>query len=273
MCDESGIAERRLGRLHRRVYHVQGPNELWHVDTNHKLIRWGFVITGAIDGFSRLVTVLHCLDNNRADSLFELFQRGTERYGTPRRVRTDMGMENVKIAEFMYEQRGSTGILTGKSTHNQRIERLWRDVYDGVLVHYYKLFTFMEDEGILDILNPLHIFVLHYIYSNKINEKLDIWKEAWASHRLRTVGSSPFRLWASGVLNGQLDTINHVIRENDTGFNPPANERPIFQPEHPEISDELLHRLSIECSRNWACPNFGINVYQKALGILTERNL
>ena len=55
--DSVGVTARRKGRLHRRTYHVQGPNELWHFDTNHKLIRWGFVIAGVIDGFSRLVTV------------------------------------------------------------------------------------------------------------------------------------------------------------------------------------------------------------------------
>ena len=243
---------------------------MWHVDTNHKLIRWGFVITGAIDGFSRLVTVLHCLDNNRADSLFELFERATETFGTPHRVRTDMGMENAKIAEFMFEKRGSNGILTGKSTHNQRIERLWRDVYDGVLIHYDGIFSFMEDEHILDILNPLHIFSLHYVYKHKINNKLDIWRGAWASHRLRTVGTSPLRLWTSGVLNGGLDTVDFVHHQYDREFNPPTNERPIYQPDHPEMSDDRLHRLSIECPRNWICPNFGINMYLKALSIVTE---
>ena len=47
--DEEGINERKKGRLQRRVYNVQGPNHLWHVDTNHKLVRWNFVIIGGID--------------------------------------------------------------------------------------------------------------------------------------------------------------------------------------------------------------------------------
>ena len=49
--DSEGIAQRPRGRLHRRTYHVQGPNHLWHIDTNHKLIRWNFIIIGGIDGF------------------------------------------------------------------------------------------------------------------------------------------------------------------------------------------------------------------------------
>ena len=52
--DETGIQERKKGRLQRRVYNVKGPNHLWHIDTNHKLIRGHFVIVGGIDGYSKL---------------------------------------------------------------------------------------------------------------------------------------------------------------------------------------------------------------------------
>lgn len=246
---------------------------MWHVDTNHKLIKWGFVISGAIDGFSRLVTALRCLDNNRSESLLEVFREATGKFGTPRSVRADMGMENIRIAEYMYDIRGKSGILTGKSTHNQRIERLWRDVYDGVIVHYYLLFTLMEDENILDVLNPLHIFALHYVYLHKINEKLDIWREAWARHRLRTVGSSPLRLWTSGILNSELDTTMNVVPPLQGGENnQPENERnqTLYQINHPNIREECMTTLSRECQRNWSCTNFGINVYQKVLSIVTE---
>ena len=55
--DGERIAQRKRGRLHR-VYHIQGPNHLWHVDTNHKLICWNLVIIRGIDGFSRLPVML-----------------------------------------------------------------------------------------------------------------------------------------------------------------------------------------------------------------------
>lgn len=36
----AGAAQRALShRLHRRTYRVAGPNSLWHLDGNHKLIR------------------------------------------------------------------------------------------------------------------------------------------------------------------------------------------------------------------------------------------
>ena len=44
---------RKKKKLHGRIYTVQGPNYLWHLDTNHNLVRWNFIITGIVDGFSR----------------------------------------------------------------------------------------------------------------------------------------------------------------------------------------------------------------------------
>lgn len=50
-------------------------------------------------------------------------------------------------------------MITGKSVHNQRIERLGRDVYAEVLSYYYDLFYYMEDIGILDPLDELNIYM------------------------------------------------------------------------------------------------------------------
>jgi hypothetical protein len=42
-------------RASRRSYQVPRPNALWHMDGHHKLIAWGIVIHGCIDGYSRTV--------------------------------------------------------------------------------------------------------------------------------------------------------------------------------------------------------------------------
>lgn len=58
-------------RIYRRVYSVPGPNFLWHIDGNHKMIKYRIVIHGGCDGFSRLICYLKCADNNRADTVLE----------------------------------------------------------------------------------------------------------------------------------------------------------------------------------------------------------
>ena len=45
-----GSIMRRLSAIHRRQYRVAAPLSLWHIDGNHKLIRWQFVIHGCIAG-------------------------------------------------------------------------------------------------------------------------------------------------------------------------------------------------------------------------------
>lgn len=109
-----------------RVYSVPCPNSLWHVDGNHKLIRWRLVIHGCIDGFSRVITFLKC-SNNRSETVLDAFIKATQEFGTPSRIRTDLGGENVAIWRYMEQARGSgrSSYITGCSVHNTRIERLW----------------------------------------------------------------------------------------------------------------------------------------------------
>jgi hypothetical protein len=54
--DGLGRALRQRTTIHRRTYKVSRPNALWHLDGHHKLILWGFVIHGIVDGYSRTVS-------------------------------------------------------------------------------------------------------------------------------------------------------------------------------------------------------------------------
>ena len=135
--------------IKRRKYNVPGPNSLWHIDGHHSLIKWGFVIHGCIDGYARYITFLHCSTNNRKETVLSLFEEALQISGVPSRVRTDKGGENVLIWERMTELRGPDrgSFLAGSSVHNQRIERLWRDVWTSVACDFYYTFQAMEDQG------------------------------------------------------------------------------------------------------------------------------
>lgn len=101
--------ERRYQPIRRRDYHAPFVNSLWHIDGNHKLINWKFVIHGGIDGHSHLVTFLAVSDNNRASTVRRLFVEGAERWGWPSRVRADYGGENLGVKQIMEATRGGYG--------------------------------------------------------------------------------------------------------------------------------------------------------------------
>lgn len=55
--DGLGQILRRRSAIKRRKYSVPRPNYLWHCDGHHKLIWWGIVIHGFIDGYCRTVSL------------------------------------------------------------------------------------------------------------------------------------------------------------------------------------------------------------------------
>ncbi|CAL8392205.1 unnamed protein product [Arctogadus glacialis] len=214
-------AARRWSRtVARRVYHVPYPNSLWHIDGNMRLIRWGFVTHGAIDGYSRLITYLSCSTDNRSTTVLSQFLKATCLYALPSRVRSDHGGENILVALFMHLVQGleHRGFITGRSVHNQRIERLWRDVFLHVLQHFYLMFYSLEDSEVLNPDNDVHRLSLHIVYLPEIQNRLEQFRQAWNLHPLRTENNrTPTQLWTEGMLRNiatDSTAVNNVFGEN-----------------------------------------------------------
>ena len=248
-----------------------------YLDGHHKLIRWRLVVHGGIDGYSRMVVYLHCSNNNRATTVYNLFLKAVRQYWLPSRVRADHGRENVLVAQHLLEHRGRdrNSFITGSSTHNQRIERFWRDSHRCVTQLYHRLFYFMEYRGTLDPLDEQHIYALHYVYLPRINKSLDHFHEGWNHHAIRTERNmSPYQLFISGALRLQrsglaaLDFFEAVDEEygleeeglvpnEDVGVVVPHNTFALVD----EHQQELLQSVNPLVDSN----NYGIELYEQTL--------
>ncbi len=200
--DHVNTAIRRSVTVRRHVYHVQGPNCVWHMDGHHKLIRWRFVTHGGIDGYSRTVVFLRCSTNNEATTVFSVFTNAVQVHGLPNRVRTDLGGENADVWRYMIEQHASSlAVITGSSTHNQRIEHLWHDVFRCIGILFYNTFYKLEEENYLDCLNEVDLFCLHCFFLPRINAALQSFIDSWNNHPISTARNrTPNQLFIEGAL-------------------------------------------------------------------------
>ena len=97
---------------------------------------------------------------------------------------------------------GRRSYITGSSTHNTRIECLWRDVYCAVTYKFVDIFSLFESSGHLNPLNKADLLCLHYLYIPRVNAMLSIFQRAWNSHPLSSEGNyTPLQLFAGHAIS------------------------------------------------------------------------
>lgn len=236
-------------------------------------------------------------NNNKSLTVFDKFIVATKNYGLPSRVRCDHGVENVDICLYMEHIRGSGrgSAIKGKSSHNQRIERLWVDVWDNSTNEFYDLFTYMENRTILDISNAKHMLALHYVFEPRINESLKTFQFQYNNHPLSTEhNKTPNQLFILGVLanaNGNLISIKELVSnagdpslheqevdyenygidniqdewnsdddDNDIGFTDVS------------ISENVMSQLkdNVDPTENISCLEYGVELFKKSLTFLSD---
>ena len=66
--------------------------------------------------------------------------------------------------------------------------------------HFQNIFYFLEECQLLDPVNELHLFSLHFVFLPRINRALQEMERDWAYHPISSANNrSPYQLWHSGM--------------------------------------------------------------------------
>ncbi|KAJ3712880.1 hypothetical protein C8R42DRAFT_594176 [Lentinula raphanica] len=121
-------------------------------------------------------------------------------------------------------------LVINRSVHNVRIERLWRDVTQAFGIKWYNLFHDLELNGGLCPDDDCHIWLLHHLFLQHINDDALIWAKSWNSHTMQLHGAgrdrSPQDMFFFGVLE-------HGLR------GPPGMSAPVWQSGPPPDEEEV----------------------------------
>lgn len=111
----------------RRIYETDGPADIYHLDGNNKLKRWGCAIHGYVDGFSRKVLQLNvCVSNSDPIIVANHYLKRIEHQNfCPRILCMDRENENIYCEDLQVFFTGKKeSFIYSKSSINQRIEAL-----------------------------------------------------------------------------------------------------------------------------------------------------
>ncbi|CAG2202321.1 unnamed protein product [Mytilus edulis] len=242
--DSVGVESRRRHRLHRRSYFNSGPNYLIHIDGYDKLKSFGIAIHGAIDGYSRRILWLKAGPSNNNPRYIAKFYINfvKESRRIPRVVRADAGTENVILRDLQIALRfnhgdamaGLRSFSTGRSTGNQRIERLWRNLSESFTSFWRNKFAYLRDAEIFCTAEPLHIECIRYCFLPLIRRQLQEFMETWNEHRVRRQRQIQAHTGIPNVLYFQPEMFGTF----DYSFPLQCNE-------------ETLDELAVEYSEEW----------------------
>ncbi|CAB4399038.1 unnamed protein product [Rhizophagus irregularis] len=286
-ADQKSLPRYVQGLLSSIGYHIQRHkirSSIHRVDPIGPAVR----CTNPIER-SRVITGLQCSTNNKFETDLQLFHKARHDWGTPHRCRGDRGGENILVAEWMVVHRGMNrgSYIFGKSVHNQRIERLWVDVYAKILQIYFQVFIHLENEYGLDANNEVHLWCLHYIYLPIINRSLNIFQHQWNYHPISRKGhnQSPTQLFMSGmILRGMrgldfeipIAEEEFIINEEEYGvdlegplpLNTDENDNLDFSNISCPITNSQLNELRRVVNPLTESTDHGIDLYLHALAVV-----
>ena len=224
--DPEGCELRKRKRLRRRQYYAPGPNYVWHLDGYDKLKPYGFPIHGCIDGWSRKIMWLHVTQSNNNPEIPAIFYLKCveEHNGCPVKVRTDCGTENgiISAMQCCFHDSAEAHVY-GRSPANQRIEGWWSFYRRNRSTWWINYFKDLVERELFTPGNQLQQEALWFCFSGVIQSDLDVIKDHWNTHRIRssgfnTVSGVPDELFFLPENNGGQDGLIRNTSEQELQY-------------------------------------------------------
>ena len=246
--DPQGVQARKRNCIKRRIYWSNGPGEIYHIDGNDKLKRWGFCIHGCIDGFSRKILWLYVASSN-SDPLIigNFYLKCLETFHmAPTTLRMDKGRENIYCEDIQVFLTGNNAsYIYAASTRNQRIEALWSRLKKFRTTWWIGFFSDLVRSGLYRPHLYTHRECLLYCFLPIIQAELNDFMHTWNLRHVRQSSHAP---------GGKPNLLFHVpeivgykqkgIPVSDIDLNIAKNVLGITS--HPTYLDNDLHEL-LEC--------------------------
>ena len=176
----------------------------------------------------------------------------------------------MDVWSFITRQHGSdSAVITESSTHNERIEHLWRDYFRSVGSLFHDTFQALEADNKLDPLNEVD---LHYVYLSRINSAIDTFMESWNNHRISTAGNlTPNQLFVQGAIAHDRFPQYPVVPSSHFTSPLPHGNAAVALPRCSFCPcNGLLHYLTINVDPLQLSQDFGCSVYLNVCNIVGQ---
>ena len=203
-----GVSMRKKKTIKRRTYETNGPFDVFHIDGNDKLKRFGFAIHGCIDGFSRkLIWLFVSTTNNDPLVAANFYLKAITNLGrAPNTLRMDLGTENVYCEELqVFFTKNRNSFLYAVSGRNQQIETFWSRLKKLNLFWCLDFFSDLRKCRIFNLGSQFHREVLIFSFMPVIQAQLNGFVCIWNIREIRKSSTSPGGQKYFLMLHLQLD--------------------------------------------------------------------